>query len=139
MLTPQGVLFCFDKLDKDTPVATTPGIKPFDNSSVYIAFEEYSVFMIHGTDAYVKKDSKPVSFHAYMFYEHARAVPDELHPYRLYQEKIKLPTFALFLDAEIQQTKMISFSLMPPFISTIKPIDYHTTGRSKMWETKAEM
>lgn len=108
MIRHQGMLRRLVKLGDFAPSTKGIGIPYLDHPSLYISSMEGMVCVIKIADAIANKDQKPAPLHANDFHKHTRAVLNKLHICYLEQKKEKFPTFALFLDATIQQTENVS-------------------------------
>lgn len=125
----QCMLSLLVKLGKDAPEVKTPGITDRDDPKLHMSSEEDIVPMMHATEALLKNNHKPSLLHANELYGSFRALFDEIHAPRFEQNKQNFPTFVLFLDTEIQQTKTISHSTMFLFVGTMLRCDYNATAK----------
>lgn len=119
MIKYQRVLPLFVKLSKNAPAAKSLSITYLDYPSLYIFSEVYILLMGQVSDAIIKIDHNPARCYANFSYTNARSMIQELHVCPLKQYKENFPNFALFLDTNIKQTKIISHSIMSPFIITM--------------------
>lgn len=133
------MLALLGKLGKDAPAETSPGILHLNDSSLYLFSDEDILLMAEAAGTLVKNDYRSDPFHARSFYRYAQAHLDELHPLHFEQDVEKLPTFALFLDTKLQQTKINCHPTMYLFISAMRAFDYSVEYKSKKWKRKAEM
>lgn len=101
-------------------------------------FGEDILIMIQAADAFYKNDHKRTPFLTNLFYIHAKALLDGLHAPHSKQDQEKFSAFALFLDTNIQQAKLMSHCTISLFISTVCPFDYGTRNKSYEWKEKAE-
>lgn len=135
----QRLLPLLVKLDKDATAAKTLGITHLDDLSLYISSEVDILLIILAADAFVKNNCNPAPFHKNYFYRHFKAFLDELYVRHLKQGKETFATFALFLDKNVQETKIIFHSIMSQFISTILSFDYNARDKSNKGDTKAKI
>lgn len=87
--------------------------------------------MIHAADAFVKNVHKLPPFHGNPFYWHAQALVDELQLMHLEQDLEKVLGFALFANTRIQQSKIISHSIMALSITSICLSEYWTRANQR--------
>lgn len=87
--------------------------------------------MIHAANEFIKNDHKPATFHTNLFFGDAKVLLGELQ-LRYFELDIEtFPTFALFVDTKIQQTKKVSYPIISVFISTISSFEYDERDKSK--------
>lgn len=102
-------------------------------------FENDVLLIFQADDEFGENDYMLDPFHLNFFYRHVRALLGELYIRHFEHGKQKFPSFTLFLDTHIKQTKIISNSTMSLFISTTRPFDYNASDQLKSWGTRAEM
>lgn len=117
------VLSLLEKLCKDASAAKTHGITLHVDLRIYIFCEEDIRLTIHAAYALIQNDQEPAFSLAKSLYRHGRALFDGFPVCHLEQGLEKFPTFALFIETKLQQIKLISYSIMPLFITTMRPFD----------------
>lgn len=130
MMKHYGVIPFLGRLARDALVAKTLGMTHLDNRSLYISSKWDIIFIIRDADAFGKDDHRYSSFQANFFVRHARARLDKLHTRNLEQDIKKLPRFALFLDSNTQQTRLLFHYTILRFINTMIPFGYDAADKS---------
>lgn len=128
-----------EKLSKDALVTKAHGITHLDNPSLYISCGEDILIMIQAADAFFRNNHKPTPYHVNFIHRHAKAVLDKLHVGGLNKDWKKFPTFALFIDTKLQQTKIIFYFMMSLSLNTEFFSDYNARDKPKKWNAKAGM
>lgn len=99
------VLLLLGKPGKKTPTVKNDGFTHVDYPSLLISSDKNTVLMIQASDAFVRNVPNPAPFHATYFYRHAKAHLNELHVRCLEHERVKFPTFVLFLDTRFSNSR----------------------------------
>lgn len=127
----EWMLFVLVELGKDALAAKNLRITYHQDPCLYISFREIMFVMNQAVDTFLKNDEKPALSHAIFFYQHVRALLDELQLFRLEQEKKRLPTFAMFLDTNIRKKEISFRSIMSLLINYMRPFSYDEGDKPK--------
>lgn len=73
-----------------------------------------------------------------VLHKHARALFANLHISHSKQDVERFPPFELFLETKMLQIKIISYSIMPLFISAMRSVVYNASEEFHQWEPRAE-
>lgn len=95
------------------------------------------MFTDYAADEFNKNIQKLSPFFINSSYRYARALLTELLICHWEQRKEQFPTFAMVLETKLQQTKIISHSMLPVVIITTHPYDYDSRDRTKHSDIKA--
>lgn len=93
--------------------------------------------MILVADTFVTNNRRPALFQTDSFYRNDKALVVKSRATHLEVKKGKFPTFAVFLETNIQQTKIISRSTISLFISTMRSSHFYI--RRNLRNTKKEL
>lgn len=107
MMENQVVFTLLEKLKMDAPEAKTLPSTHLDDSRLHISPEEDTYLMIQAPDVFVNNSHKHASFHANSFSGFTWALLKELSVCYFEHDQEKFSTFTLFVDSNIQQTKII--------------------------------
>lgn len=136
MIMNRGVLSVLSKLRRDALVAKTVRITHLNDPSLSISLQKNILPIFQAADLFFKNGEKLASFPTNFIYKHARSRVFELLFHHLDYDKVKIWTFALFLDTKNQQTKVIFLPIMSLFISTLSTIDYEAKNKPKECEER---
>lgn len=126
------------KLAKDAPVAKNFGITHLADPSFYLSSEKEMLVLIQAAHTFVQNDHNTAPFQASSFSGHGIVLLDEVHVCHLEQDQGRLPYFALYFDIKIQQTKLVSYTIVSLYIRPIHSFDYNVTDNLKAQDASAK-
>lgn len=138
MIKHQDVVLHLLKLGRDALAAKTPGGTHLDDPSLDMFSEDDILRMIQAADVLFKNDGNPALFHETSFHKLANDIHDGPHVQQLEQHEENFPTFAVFLETMIQQTKIMFHITMSLFITSMRPYDYNEKVKLRKREEETE-